>query len=285
MSDNMYPTSLADIPVWSHANGVTTSEANVRFMEFVVLTCIASSPITASSMVFKGGNALRFAYRSPRSTKDLDFSVAANGLPDDADKIRDILNQALRYAERRFDVKAKCQRVKRNPMNRQATWPTYDIAIGYQLRSDPYFHNFETRNVATVIPVEVSLNDLVCETAACAGLPSLRVCSLEDILAEKLRSLLQQKSRHRNRFQDVYDIARYASEINIDPNKVAEYLKQKSRIRGIDVRKSSFDEETRRLAAQDYDSRIHQQAPRNFIPFEDAWQNVLSLVHSLDIPD
>jgi hypothetical protein len=38
-------------------------------------------------------------------------------------------------------------------------------------------------------------------------------------------------------------------------------------------------------AGEEYEQRIHEQAPRDFIPFEDAWREVLSLVESLDIPD
>jgi hypothetical protein len=39
------------------------------------------------------------------------------------------------------------------------------------------------------------------------------------------------------------------------------------------------------MAAIDYERRIRQQAPHDFIPFEEAWQDVLSLVQTLDIPD
>ena len=286
MNSRSYPTSLADVQQWRHETGTTTLEANIRFMEFVILNCIASDPITEHCMVLKGGNALRFAYESPRSTKDLDFSVDADGLPDDDRGIRDILNRTLRHAERRFGVKARCQRVNRNPPGVDATRPTYGVTICYQFANDAYFHSFEDRsNIATVIPIEISFNDLVCETSPWKGNEALRVCSLEDILAEKLRSLLQQKVRHRHRYQDVYDIAKYVRQSDIDRRKVADYLKRKSQIRDIDARKSAYDDEIRDMAAQEYDIRIHRQAPHDFIPFDEAWQDVISLVESLDIPD
>jgi predicted nucleotidyltransferase component of viral defense system len=285
MDGQFYPTSLADIASWSRANRTTTLQANIRFVEFVVLNCIASNPTTRRAMVLKGGNALRFAYQSPRSTKDLDFSIAAIDIPDDADRIRGLLDDALRYAERRFNVKAKCQRVKRNPASPQATRPTYEITVGYQFPHDAYFHSFDERNVPTVIPVEVSFNDLVCEDCPWTGNESLRVCSLEDILAEKLRSLLQQKIRNRSRCQDVYDIAGRMRRSDIDRGKIGRYLKQKAEIREIEVRKSAFDSVVRDRASFGYERRIREEAPGDFIPFEDAWQDVLSLVASLDIPD
>ena len=285
MNGQSYPTLLNGIAQWGRENGTTTLQANIRFMEFVILNCIASNQTTGRGMVLKGGNALRFAYQSPRSTKDLDFSVATEDIPDDADRLRNLLNDALRYALRRFNVKAKCQHVKRNPTSLKGTRPTYDITVGYQFPSDAYFNSFENRTVPTVISVEISFNDLICETCRWTGNEFLQVSSLDDILAEKLRALLQQKTRNRNRYQDVYDISKYVRQNAIDRSKIGNYLQQKSEIRDIEVRKSSFDNVIRDKAALDYENRIHEEAPHNFISFEDAWQDVLSLVQSLDIPD
>jgi predicted nucleotidyltransferase component of viral defense system len=291
MADQLYPTTLAEIPGWARANSVGMHEAVIRFMEYVVLTCIAASQPLSRSIAFKGGNALRFAYRSVRSTKDLDFSADSEDFPDDPQELRAILDDALKIAEREFGVRAKCQRVKRNPPSAEATHPTYDIAIGYQLPGDRYFQDFGSRPVPTTIPLEISFLDIVCETQEYAlggnAAPRLRVCSLEDILAEKLRSLLQQKTRNRNRPQDVFDIAcfgmRYREEI--DRGKIGRYLKRKSSIRELTVRKCSFDSDIRELAAFEYEKRIGEQARESFIPFETAWAEVLSLVSTLDIPD
>ncbi len=288
MTGQPYPSSLAEVASWSRVNETTTDEARKRFMEFVILNCIASDGVTRENLSLKGGNALRFAYQSPRSTLDLDFTADAEGIPDNADAIRGILDKAFAFAHRRFDVKAKCQRVKRNPKNPDATRPTYDIGVGYQFPGDRYFNNFESHHkITTVIPLEVSLNDLVCGTAKWAGVQGLRVCSLEDILAEKLRSLLQQKIRNRYRWQDACDICMFTRRkgAEIDRAKIAEYLKRKSEIREIEVRKSNFDDEIRKMAAFEYDVKIKNEAPQDFIPFDEAWREVILLVQSLNIPD
>jgi hypothetical protein len=60
-------------------------------------------------------------------------------------------------------------------------------------------------------------------------------------------------------------------------------LKRKSSIRDVEVRKSSYDEEIRNRAAEGYDIHIREQAPGHFVPFGEAWQEVLALVQSLDI--
>jgi predicted nucleotidyltransferase component of viral defense system len=107
---------------------------------------------------------------------------------------------------------------------------------------------------------------------------------LEDIIAEKLRALLQQPIRHRNRWQDVFDIARIVlhPEAQLDIDKVSTFFVRKCQHRDIQPHKSSFDENVRGLAEVDYDKRLRIQAPDNYIPFDDAWNAVLGMVRRLD---
>jgi len=60
---------------------------------------------------------------------------------------------------------------------------------------------------------------------------------------------------------------------------------EKSAIRDVVVRKSAFDDEIRDMAALEYDKRLQEQAGEHFIHFADAWNEVLSLVETLDIPN
>lgn len=292
MAAHSYPTSLAEITTWANARRASVREANVRFAEYVILSCLADEPVSRRSFVFKGGNSLRFAHQSPRSTKDLDFTVADNApVSDVPEQLRGVLDRALGRAHRRFGVKLRCQRVRRNPPGPNATHPTYDVRVGYQFPDDRYFHGFENRDVSTVIPLEISFGDLVCESEplSLAGAHSgqIQVCTLDDIVAEKLRALLQQPLRHRNRPQDVYDVARCCRELAeaLDLAKVGDYLKRKSAIREIAARKSSFNNDVRDAAALDYDRYIQARTQSDFISFEEAWNEVLSLVRTLEIPD
>ena len=202
-------------------------------MQYVVLESIAADSGLASSIVFKGGNALRFIYGNRRSTIDLDFT-ARRAFPDDGERIRARLNEALRFALSRFRVKARCQRVKRNPRDPAKTTPTYDIAVGYLLPTDKQYQNFdELQNVNYTIDVEISINEVVCEAVAHRLNPEgrfLYVCSLEDILAEKLRALLQQPIRKRSRPQDVFDLASMISQVGagLDIAKISRFLIEKA---------------------------------------------------------
>jgi len=121
-----FPTSLSELEPWRKANGVTAEEARRRLVQFVVLVSVASSTRLFASLALKGGNALRFIHGNRRSTIDLDFT-AEGDFPDDPDSIRGLLNAAFRGALRQYQVKVRCQSVKRNPKRPEATLPTYAV--------------------------------------------------------------------------------------------------------------------------------------------------------------
>lgn len=290
MEAGSYPRSIEELASWRRNTGATASEARLRFMQFVVLASISSSHPLASRLVFKGGNALLFFYGNPRSTIDLDFT-AEGDFPDDSQRIQELLSVALKHALNRFQVKAKCQSIRRKPPGLDKTFPTYEAKVCYQLPGDRYYQNFdEDRQYSQVIVLEISLNDIVCETASWKPDEStsepLLSCSLEDNLAEKLRALLQQPIRNRSRPQDVYDIASRVREFgeNLDRAKISAFLLRKAEARDIQPRKSSFDESVRSRAGASYDTQIRSEAPNAFIPFDEAWAEVLGLVSQLTIP-
>ena len=289
MEAGSYPTSIAELSAWRKANQATAEEARRRLVQFVVLASIAASAELVNRLALKGGNALHFVHGNLRSTLDLDFT-AESDFPDNAGAIRGFLDAALKAAERQFQVKARCQSVNRNPKKPEATLPTYAIKVCFQMPGDRYYQNFDERkSFAEVVELEISLNDVLCETIQAklsANSEPVRVCSLEDILAEKLRALLQQLIRKRNRPQDVYDIASRMRDFRdtVDVAKVSKYLLDKSRARGIAPKKGSYNNEVRAFAAAVYDVEIKANA-KVFIPFDEAWAEVLALVARLSLPE
>jgi hypothetical protein len=258
-----YPTAIEEIAGWQRQNEASVLEARRRFVQFVVLTAISSSPGLVQRIAFKGGNALWFIHGNPRSTIDLDFT-AEGDFPDDSTQIVGLIDAALKSMQNQFRVKARCQSIHRNPPKRDRTLPTYNVKVCFQLPADRYYQNFaERKQFAEVIEVEISLNDVVCETILWKPSPSgnaIRSCSLEDQIAEKLRALLQQVPRNRS-----------------------DFLLRKSEGRIDSPRKSSFDDEVRRRAEAVYAKEISAQTSA-FIPFEEAWREVLQLVRELSIP-
>jgi predicted nucleotidyltransferase component of viral defense system len=186
-------------------------------------------------------------------------------------------------------VRLRCQTIERKPPGLEKTMPTYRIKACFQMPGDRYYQNFDERkNIPEVIELEISINDVLCETmekAFSASSSPLRVCTLEDIVAEKLRALLQQVPRKRSRPQDVFDIASMVRlRGDLDLAKVSAFVKRKSEARAIFPKKSSYNETVRELARKGYDDLIKTEKAR-YIPFDEAWQEVLSLVHRLAIPD
>lgn len=289
MEAGSYPTSVEEIATWRTQNKTTLQEARRRFVQFAVLSAIASSPSLMQRLVFKGGNALRFVHGNPRSTIDLDFT-AEGDFPDDSGEIRDLLDAALKSIQGWLLVKARSQSIKRKPPNPAKTFPTYDIKVCFQLPGDRYYQDFDSKKqLPEVIELEISLNDIVCETISwkpSSSGKSLRSCSLEDQIAEKLRALLQQVPRNRTRPQDVFDIAsRWRKHRDsLDLKKVSNFLVRKSEGRIDPPRKDSFNDEVRTRAAAVYQKQIGSQTAE-FIPFEEAWTDILELVGKLTIPD
>lgn len=284
-----FPTSIDELEDWRRQHKTTKEDARRRLVQFVVLASMSSSAALVSRVAFKGGNALQFMHGNLRSTLDLDFS-ADGDFPDNADAIKQLMDNALRTTEQRYQFKAKCQSCHRKPPGLDRTKPTYDLKIGYQFAGDRYYRNFEEqRSFPQVVQLEISLNDVLCETAEHQLHPSakpLRVCTLNDIIAEKLRALLQQIPRKRSRPQDVFDIASMVRlhGNTLDLSKVSAFLVQKSEAREIVAAKSSFNESVREKAIVNYQKEISGNTTA-FIPFDEAWDEVLLLVSRLSIPD
>ena len=292
MEAGSYPISLAELDTCAKLNGTTAEEARRRFVQFVILVSMSSSAAFVSRVAFKGGNALRFIHGNLRSTLDLDFS-AIGDFPDSAEVIKQFMDTALKTEERRYQVKARCQSIRRNPPGVDKTRPTYNLKVCYQLPGDRYFQNIDERlsagkTLSEVVEVEISLNDVLCETGDEQLVPEsipIRVCTLEDILAEKLRALLQQIPRNRSRPQDVFDIASMVRKRSdsIDLGKVSSFLLQKSAAREIVATKAAFDENVRQKASSTYDAQI-RKSTTEFIEFDDAWDELIAFVSTLSIP-
>jgi len=291
VEDRRYPLSLGELEGWRKRNNVGAGEARDRFAQYVVLDCIGAA-LMGRHVSLKGGNALRFVYGSPRSTIDLDFT-ADTSVQDDEKAVEMLVAQATSRAESQHGVKMRVQRVRRNPPLRpSSTFPTYSVTVAYQLPGDRFYAGFDSHQgpLPQVVRLEISLNDRVCEVQTGRLDPKRRsrltVCTLEDILAEKLRSILQQIPRKRHRRQDVFDLARYARarRNELDLVKIARFLLEKAAVRDIQVTKRAYDDEARTRASADYE-KLEEQIQEEFIPFEQAWALVLELVNSLDIPD
>lgn len=208
-----YPASFERIRPWADAAGVTVDEARLRFAQYAVPRCVGSVAVPRDGPVFKGGNALDFVWQPNRSTVDLDFSVdhASRLATPDAETLRALLVRGLPAATTRLGVALAVHRVQQHPRETDKHFVTFDIRIGYAMPNEDRLRQRMARGEPSTraIRLDVSLNEPIGAAPLIAIDPELRlrVATIEDIVAEKLRALPQQPIRDRQRRQDLLDIA------------------------------------------------------------------------------
>ena len=184
-----------------------------------VLAGISQVPLLKDTLVFKGGTALRKCYFGDyRFSEDLDFS-ALEGVPK-GDEMERLVREACEIAVRMLDehapVEISCQRyTEREPH------PGGQEAFAIRARF-PWQSRLQTR-----VMIEVTTDERVLLPAERHqvihdyGEPldaEVKVYSLEEIVAEKLRALLQQakmferRGWSRSRARDYYDLWRVLGE-------------------------------------------------------------------------
>jgi predicted nucleotidyltransferase component of viral defense system len=259
-----------------------------------VFKAIAHSERLRDELILKGGYALKHIYRSPRASVDLDFTETGNysGEPDETlqnllKEITDELDKHLKAVmHEHLFTDMLVQSASVEPAKRDVReHPSLEIKIGYsrkKIGAAPY---------SDVVKLEISLNDVVCEYQFFQeGESRLRVSSLNDIIAEKLRALLQQVERDRYRPRDVFDIWFFHTKAShlFDYKKISTFLieKSKGKLKSEFVRKEVFQsEEVMNRASQDYSSLKDTVSGIPLPSFEEAYSEVMKLVKKLSIPD
>lgn len=287
-----YPLSFRDISTWATDNNVPMSEARVRFAQYGVLASIAQSRTLRNVLVFKGGNALDFVWQPNRSTTDLDFSVSgAAGTTLDAAALKTLLDGALSAAGREMNITFAVHRVRQQPPGPGRTFITYEARIGYALQDQSELMTRMNLGQPSTqaLSVDISINEVVCSAVDVTidSTRSLRICTIEDIIAEKLRALLQQSSRNRTRPQDLLDIAvclRTHGRTDLSRQQIGHYLIEKSQARGITASREAFTNPDLRSRAHQNYAALAATTRVEFVPFDKAMDLLLGLVETLDLP-
>lgn len=273
------------------SNGVTIDEARRRFAQYVMLCGIASVRRLRESLVFKGGNALDFVWQPNRSTVDLDFSLDMEVSQHQihVDTLRNLLTQGISRASSRYGVAVAVYSVKQEPPGEHRTFITYTASVGYALPDERQLQIRMANNQSSphIIRIEISINEPICDATMVTideNYQQLRVSTLEDIVSEKLRALLQQPIRRRTRPQDMLDIAVIVrGNFGLNRDRVAAFLRAKADARHVLVSRTAFhDPEIAERARVGYDA-LEATTRTIFIPFDDALATVLAFVDELPI--
>ena len=207
-----------------------------------VLAGVSQVPALRDSLVFKGGTALRKCYFGDyRFSEDLDFS-ALEGVPQGEEMerlVREACKNAVKLLDEHAPVEISCQRyTEREPH------PEGQEAFAIRARF-PWQSRLQTR-----VMVEVTMDERVLLPAERRqiihdyGEPldaEVKVYSLEEIVAEKLRALLQQaelferRGWSRSRARDYYDLWRVLGTYGdqMDLAGFDSILREKCAVRGV----------------------------------------------------
>lgn len=207
-----------------------------------ILAGIAQGDSLQRTLVFKGGTALKKCYFGDyRFSEDLDFSSVAGVPTGDAMEaaMKEVCSQAVRLVDPYAPVEMSCQRyTERDPH------PTGQEAFTIRARF-PWQGSAQTR-----VLVEVTMDEKVLKPVEARpvlhdyGEPlevKVLVYSLEEIVAEKLRAILQHAKRlqergwSRSRARDYYDLWRilgaYRDRLNL--SNFPSFLHQKCSVRNV----------------------------------------------------
>jgi predicted nucleotidyltransferase component of viral defense system len=260
-----------------------------RQASHVILRAVASDERLRTSMIIKGGTLLGIRYGSSRATTDIDFSTEKKLVEIDLEVFEKTLNDAMDYVESllNYGIKCKLQSKKTEP-NPFGTFPTIKIKIGYCLRSNAsHMKRLEERNAPMVIAIDYSFNEKSYNVEMLQfedeEIQAYDIC---DLLAEKLRSILQQEFRNRNREQDIYDVNYLLTTIHPlsyeEKEKVHSSLVKKSQGKNIDYLLNSNgmdDEHIHRRSRENY--HLLSATVTELPEFEESYSRVNEFFKSL----
>lgn len=287
-----FPTTLDQVESWSNQQGVPILEGRRKYIQFLALRAISDSSRLRHELVFKGGNALEFVYLENRTTTDLDFTYL--NTPGDLEELKASLQERLSTALERIDdgvgTVVRFQRIDQKPRGSNRTRVTYKVRIAWAAPDQRLQRQIllDGKAGAQIIDMDISINENVCayqDIQFSEFRYPIKVSTIEDIVSEKLRAILQQVIRNRYRYQDVLDIAMICTTLEPDLQLISHFLPEKCKERDIVPSKHAFrDPEVLSRSATGYD-QLADTVRHTFIPFDEAWAIVMSLVDSLDIPE
>ena len=179
----------------------------------LVLRAIAQSPNLSAVMIMKGGLLLAVRYHSSRFTRDIDFSTSKRLQEVDLPALLAMIAEALApvSADNEHAIALRLQSHEIKPPHRPGVnFPTLQMRIGYASRLEPKsLRRLESTGSTQVVQVDYSFNEWASgrEQQEVDG-GHLLMYTFHDLVAEKLRSVLQQpiRGQGRPRYQDIYDI-------------------------------------------------------------------------------
>jgi predicted nucleotidyltransferase component of viral defense system len=266
MSNQNSSPQVLNLDRWVEAAQADPVQHRQRQVTHILLHAVAMTPVLRDNLCLKGGTLMSAAYGSVRMTGDVDFSAHAAPEPFTGE-LRDTLNKALAAAAADLgyvDLKMSVQSFQKQPRQNHfetATGPALQLAIGLATRGTNAESRLDRGQASEVLRVDISFKEPIINVQV-LGLngdeKSIFAYSTEEMIAEKLRALVQQKIRNRRRRQDIYDIDWLIQNVALDEDAKARILSafiEKADARDTPVSRESLDDnEIRERASAEWES-------------------------------
>lgn len=150
-------------------------------------------------------------YDSPRFTTDIDFSTREPFSINAEEKIKALLTKRLAEAADRlpYDIECRLQGWKVQPgRDEKYTYVSIYMKIGYAVRGSKEHLRLLSGQAYEAVSIDYNYLESIpqVEEVSLGEDGILRVYALPTLVAEKIRSLIQQPIRKRNRRQDIFDL-------------------------------------------------------------------------------
>lgn len=248
-----------------------------------VLSALRALPDLARDYVLKGGLVLQHVYGSPRVSDDLDF----NHVRAHPNEVCDENTQALQDVVDRLDAAVGeaaggcgLEAASVHVLKWSELLPTVFAEARYRTAA----------GATGAVEVQVTLCERVCHTALgrIGGVPVL-VPTVDDLVADKLKVLLQQHRRHKVRHSDVYDLWFLLAEAPFVPDPATARASIETKMESwpdyLPLVRSQFRAEgVRTFAEAGYRALRAEQPDLPFAPFDVVWDAVGAFVDAMDLP-
>ena len=267
------------------------SSADVAFRQTVhtLMLAISQSDALQTSMIFHGGLLLAIRFQGIRHTKDVDFVTSDKRTEIDEDHFIADLNQELSMACENLSYGLDCriQSYRIKPPGDNRNFQSLKLGLGYAYKGTAGHWRLLKGESPTVIMIDYSFNEInqQIDTIELVEGGQIQVYSLPDLVGEKYRAMIQQKSRNRTRRQDAFDIYWLLKSGYLEDQAlrilIYRSLIMKARSRELAVNKDSLaDEDIMERSKAEY-ATLADEIDGELPPFEEVYNAVRNYYEAL----
>ena len=151
-----------DLAAW--VRKASEDKKNFREAVHIILTAIGQSTALRTKMIMKGGMLMALRYESSRFTKDADFSTREIYTQGKEKELIEELEAQLSLAsvELPYDISCKIQRSELKPAEKNVSFPTLSLNIGYAPRSNfNAIKRLQSKQASSIVEIDYSYNEAV----------------------------------------------------------------------------------------------------------------------------